>query len=106
MTDNTGEQKKTCGNWLRYDAIRQTVIEYNQQWGASDEELPDLSEFNMTQNCMGCNLKPELPGALKTVSQIAELFKDPILIELEKVGMVRKCFKQEENNEDRESSMV
>jgi len=92
------KQKKECRNWLSYDAIRQTVSEYNQNWGAADDDLPDLSEFNMTQNCMTCNLRPELPEALKTVSQIAELFKDPVLKELEKVGMVRKCFKQKESS--------
>jgi len=92
------KQKKECRNWLSYDAIRQTVSEYNQNWGAADDDLPDLSEFNMTQNCMTCNLRPELPETLKTMSQIAELFKDPILVKLEEVGMVRKCFKQKESS--------
>ena len=91
----TDEQVKVCGNWLNYEAVRQTVKEHAQRWGSGEDAQHNLSELNITKNCMECNLKPSLPGSLGTLAQIAELFKDPILTKLESVGMVRKCFKQE-----------
>ena len=89
------EGKPKCANWLNYTAIRETVEEYERMWGSGDD-ASDLSEFNITRNCMECNMKPNLPSPLSTVSEIAGLFKDPILTKLEQVGMIRKCYKPEE----------
>ncbi len=86
-------KREICANWLHYDAIRSTIDEYNSKWGAGDEEIPcSISEFQMTKNCMECNMRPNLPSKLDTLVQIASLYKDNIMTELEKVGMKRKCF--------------
>ena len=84
---------KPCANWLIYDAIRQTVVGYEDKWGAHDREPSVLTELQMTINCMECNMKPALPSALEAVTQTTSLLKDPILTQLEKVGMKRKCYK-------------
>ena len=92
------EQHRECGNWLNYDAIRETVAEYQARWGATDDEPVVLDEITMTQNCMTCNLKPKLPPTLSALVQVVELFKDPILVKLEKVGMIRTCFQETKND--------
>ncbi len=84
---------ETCANWLNYEAIRLTVEEHNAMWGAQDELPFSIDEFQMTKNCMECNMRPNLSSPLETVVQIASLFKDPVLAQLEEVGMKRKCFK-------------
>jgi len=85
-----------CANWLNYKAIRDTVADYNKMWGPHDEvSLDDLSEFNMTRNCLECNMRPQMPQSLEAMCQIMDIFKEPALIALEKVGMRRKCYKSE-----------
>lgn len=88
--------KAKCSNWLNYEAIRGTVTEYESKWGAPDGSTScNLSELNMTENCMECNMRPILPSALNSIAQIIGSFKDPIMTKLEEVGMVRKCYKPE-----------
>ena len=90
---NAVKDHETCANWLNYEAIRLTVKEYNAKWGAPDEPPFSIDEFQMTKNCMECNMRPNLSPPLETAAQIASLFKDTVLVQLEKVGMKRKCFK-------------
>ncbi len=86
------QEKTECINWMNYEAVRKTVAEYDNTWGGGDI-LYDLSDFNITRNCMECNMRPELPSALGTIAEIATLFKEPVMKKLEAVGMTRKCYK-------------
>jgi len=87
------QEKTECINWMNYEAIRKTVAEYDKTWGSGDDIDYDLSDFNITRNCMECNMRPNFPPKLETIIQIVELFKDPIMKKLEAVGMIRKCYK-------------
>jgi len=83
-----------CINWMRYDAIRETVANYNRTWSPhNDVPADDLSEFNMTRNCMECNMRPDMSPEMGFLFQVADIFKDSTLLALEKVGMRRKCYK-------------
>ena len=87
-----------CINWLRFEAIRETVKEHNEKWGPRDDSFTyDLSEYNMTQNCISCNMRPEMPGSLNAFSQVINLFKDKTLVALENAGMKRLCYKSEDD---------
>lgn len=85
----------TCVNWMRYDAVRETVADYEEKWGAPDgsTNCDDLSDFNIARNCTQCNMRPKLEGKVEELFQIANMFKEPAIIALEKVGMHRKCYK-------------
>jgi len=86
-------KKEVCTNWLNYEAIRRTVDEYNIKWGAEGEEIPcTLDEFQITKNCMECNMRPDLPSPLKTLTEMASLFKSPVMAQLEAMDMKYKCF--------------
>lgn len=88
------EETQSCVNWLRFDAIRETVAENEKRYGTPDDSIEyDLSEANLIRNCMECNMRPKLTPNIETLSQIAGLFKDPIIAKLESVGMKRKCYK-------------
>lgn len=82
-----------CVNWMLFDAIQETVKDYNSKWAAPDEQEFVLTEFNMAKNCSECNMRPRFTGATEELMQIAEIFKDPILAKLESAGMKRKCYK-------------
>ena len=84
-----------CQNWMNYEAIRETVADYEKKWGAPDGSTggDDLSDFNITRNCAECNMRPHFSEKTETLFQIMDLFKDPILTKLEQVGMKRKCYK-------------
>jgi len=86
-------EKEICANWLNFEVARQTVKEYEARHTVPEERgLSDLSDFNITKNCMECNMRPNLESSLETVAQIASLFKSNIMTKLESVGMKRKCF--------------
>lgn len=77
----------SCLNFMNFNAIRDQV-------GTSDvdDNIYDLSDTNLMKNCLTCNMRPELP---KELAIIAEFTVDPIVTQLEKTGMKRKCYKDE-----------
>jgi len=83
----------SCSNWMMFDEIRNTVKEYNKRNLTEDSE-DDLSYFNITKNCSECNMRPHFSDKIEIVFQALNLFKDPIMTELEAHGMKRKCFKE------------
>jgi hypothetical protein len=86
----------SCANWMRFDSIRETVVEYERKWGASDgsTNCDNMSDFNITRNCGECNMRPNFTGPTEELMQILNIFKDPIITKLEEAGMKRKCFKE------------
>ena len=88
--DNT--DRPPCVNWMMYEAVRETVADYDKTWGGGDMEH-DLSDFNITRNCMACNMRPPLPPGINTLTEVADIFKEPVMKRLEEVGMIRKCYK-------------
>lgn len=80
---------------MNFERIRKTIADHESGYGAPDgsTNCDNLSELSLTKNCSECNMRPKFSGVTEELLQICGMFKDPIMVKLEEVGMKRKCYK-------------